>query len=145
LWPARDPIGQTLRDDEKKQYQVVGVVRDSQASHFGHSDGTFVYMPAGPNEQLTAQILDAQGGGPMHMAQSPLELRAPSPTPINLRIPSVAPDIANSLAPNSKPSLESDAPRGALTSDLVHFFAEAGVMKSVVDAERLTLQQHPAP
>ena len=57
LWPGKDPIGQTLRDDEKKQYQVIGVVRDSQASHFGHSDGTFVYMPAGPNEQLTAQIL----------------------------------------------------------------------------------------
>jgi hypothetical protein len=65
----------------------------------------------------------------MHMAQSPFELREPSPTPINPRIPSVAPD----------------APAGALTSDLVHFFAEAGVMKSVVDAERLTLQQHPAP
>jgi hypothetical protein len=69
--------------------------------------------------QLTALILDAQGGGPMHMAKTPLELRAPSAAP--------------------------DAPAGALTSDLVHFFAEAGVMKSVVDAERLTLQQHPAP
>jgi predicted permease len=57
LWPGKDPIGQTLRDDEKKQYQVVGVVRDSQASHFGHSDGIFAYMPAGPQEQLTAQIL----------------------------------------------------------------------------------------
>jgi hypothetical protein len=77
--------------------------------------------------QLTAHILDAQGGGPMHMAQTPLELRNPS------------------LAPNAAPSFAPAAPRGALTSDLVHFFAEAGVMKSVVDAERLTLQQHPAP
>jgi putative ABC transport system permease protein len=57
LWPGRDAIAQTLRDEDKKQYQVVGIVRDSQASHFGKSDGMFVYMPAGPNEQLTAQIL----------------------------------------------------------------------------------------
>jgi predicted permease len=57
LWPGKDAVGQTLRGDEKKQFQVVGVVRDSQASHFGHSDRMFVYMPAGPSEQLTAQIL----------------------------------------------------------------------------------------
>jgi hypothetical protein len=69
--------------------------------------------------QLTTLIFDAQGAGPMHMAQAPFELRTPS------------------LAP--------DAPSGALTSDLVHFFAEAGVMKSVVDAERLTLQKSLAP
>ena len=60
--------------------------------------------------QLTALILDAQGGGPMHMAQT---------HPANIT-----------------PSLESVPRGGALTSDLVHFFAEAGVMKSVVDAER---------
>jgi hypothetical protein len=60
--------------------------------------------------QLTALILDAQGGGPMHMAQT---------HPANIT-----------------PSLESAPRGGALTSDLVHFFAEAGVMKSVVDAER---------
>jgi hypothetical protein len=77
--------------------------------------------------QLTALILDAQGGGPMHMVQTPLELRRPS------------------LAPDTAPSLVPDASRGALTSDLVHFFAEAGVMKSVVDAERLALQKSLAP
>jgi hypothetical protein len=64
--------------------------------------------------QLTALILDAQGAGPMHMADTPLDLRTPSVAP--------------------------DAPRGALTSDLVHFFAEAGVMKAVVDAERIALK-----
>jgi hypothetical protein len=78
--------------------------------------------------KLTALILDAQGGtGPLHMADSPLDLRTPF------------------LAPVTKPSFAPNAPQGALTSDLVHFFAEAGVMKSVVDAERLALQQHPAP
>jgi putative ABC transport system permease protein len=57
LWPGREAIGQTLRDEDKKEYQVVGVVRDSQASHLGKTDGLFVYMPAGPKEQRTAQIL----------------------------------------------------------------------------------------
>jgi hypothetical protein len=59
--------------------------------------------------KLTALILDAQGGGAMRMAHAAPKFRAPS------------------LAP--------DAPRGALTSDLVYLFAEAGVMKAVVDAE----------
>jgi hypothetical protein len=69
------------------------------------------------------------------MVQTPLELRTPSP----------ATDTEPFFASNSEPSLESNARHAALTSDLVHFFAEAGVMKSVVDAERLALQQHPAP
>jgi hypothetical protein len=69
--------------------------------------------------QLTTLILDAQGGGPMHMVLAAPELRAPG------------------LAP--------DAPQGTLTTDLVHFFAEAGVMKSVVDGERLALQKSLAP
>jgi hypothetical protein len=75
--------------------------------------------------QLTALIMDAQGGGPMHMAASPHELRDPSLLSISLATP--------------------DTPHGALTSDLVHFFAEAGVMKSVVDAERLALRKSLAP
>jgi putative ABC transport system permease protein len=57
LWPGREAIGQTIRGEEKEEFQVVGVVRDSQASHLGKSDGLFVYMPAGPKEQRTAQIL----------------------------------------------------------------------------------------
>jgi hypothetical protein len=79
--------------------------------------------------QLTALILDAQGAGPMHMAQTPLELRTLSLAPDDLSTPSLAPDT----------------PRGALTFDLVHFFAEAGVMKSVVDAERLALRKSLVP
>jgi hypothetical protein len=59
------------------------------------------------------------------MVQTPLELRTPSLQPVSAATP--------------------DTPRGALTSDLVHFFAEAGVMKSVVDAERLALQKSLAP
>jgi hypothetical protein len=79
--------------------------------------------------KLTTLILDAQGAGPMRMALAPPDLRSPSLAPFHLPSPSLAPD----------------APHGALTTDLVHFFAEAGVMKAVVDVERLALQQSFAP
>jgi hypothetical protein len=69
--------------------------------------------------QLTTLILDAQGVGPMHMAQTPLV--------------------------RGTPILESAPRSGALTTDLVHFFSEAGVMKSVVDAEKLALRKSLAP
>jgi len=71
--------------------------------------------------KLTALILDAQGAGPMHLADTPLRLGAPSL--------------------HTLPATMPDAPGGALTGDLVHFFAEAGVMKAAVDAERLTIQK----
>jgi hypothetical protein len=45
------------RDGEKKEYQIVGVVKDSQVSHLGHSDELFLYMPAGPKEQDVLQLL----------------------------------------------------------------------------------------
>jgi hypothetical protein len=65
--------------------------------------------------KLTALILDAQGTGPMHMARAPLVPGAPA--------------------------LESDPHGSALTADLVHFFADAGVMKAVVDAERRAIEK----
>jgi len=70
LWPGQDALGKTLRGVvptglqwEKKVYQVVGVVRDSQASHLGQTDGLFFYMPAGPEEQDRLQLLVHSKGG----------------------------------------------------------------------------------
>ena len=57
LWPGQDAVGKTLSDGKVKEYQVVGVVKDSQVSHLGHSDGLFVYRPAGPAEQDRLQLL----------------------------------------------------------------------------------------
>ena len=57
LWPGQDPIGKTLRDEGKKESRIVGVVRDSQISHLGQSDGPFLYLPAGPKEQSALQLL----------------------------------------------------------------------------------------
>jgi predicted permease len=63
LWPGQDAIGKTLRDGEKKEYQVVGIVKDSQVSHLGHSDGLFLYMPGGPKQQHVLQLLAHSRGG----------------------------------------------------------------------------------
>ena len=57
LWPGQDAIGKTLRNGEKTEYQVIGVVRDSQASHLGQTDGLFFYSPAGPASQDRLQLL----------------------------------------------------------------------------------------
>src|SRR5215469_5972171 len=57
LWPGQHVIGKTLGGPERKEYQVVGVVKDSQVSHLGHSDGLFFYRPAGPTEQDRLELL----------------------------------------------------------------------------------------
>ena len=57
LWPGQHAIGKTLGGPERKEYQVVGVVKDSQVSHLGHSDGLFFYRPAGPAEQDRLELL----------------------------------------------------------------------------------------
>jgi predicted permease len=56
LW-AGQAIGKTLRGFGKKEYQVVGVVKDSQVSHLGEPGGMFFYIPAGPKEQARLQLL----------------------------------------------------------------------------------------
>jgi predicted permease len=70
IWPGQDAIGKTLRDGEKKDYQVVGIVRDSQVSHLGQSDGLFFYMPAGPKEQDVLQLLVRSNSGDMAAIKS---------------------------------------------------------------------------
>lgn len=47
----------SLPKSDKEEYQVVGVVKDAQISHLGESGGLFFYMPAGPKEQATLQLL----------------------------------------------------------------------------------------
>jgi predicted permease len=68
LWPGRDAIGENLRNFDKKECQVVGVVRDSQASHLGQTGGLFFYMPAGPKEQANLQLLAHSKSGDTAMA-----------------------------------------------------------------------------
>ncbi|HEX8838388.1 MAG TPA: ABC transporter permease [Candidatus Acidoferrum sp.] len=63
LWAGQDAIRKTLTNGKGKEYQVVGVVKDSQVSHLGHSDGLFFYRPAGPAKQDQLQLLVHSKGG----------------------------------------------------------------------------------
>jgi predicted permease len=63
LWPGRDALGKTLRDFEKKEYQVVGVVKDAQVSHLGEIERVYAYLPAGPKEQAGMMLLVHSAGG----------------------------------------------------------------------------------
>jgi len=57
LWPGQDPLGKVLIEEKKVPREVVGVAADAQTSHLGVLDGAYVYLPAGPREQLRALFL----------------------------------------------------------------------------------------
>ena len=57
LWPGKNAVGQRIRDFGAQEYQVIGVVKDTQASHLGDTSGLFFYLPAGPKEQSELQLL----------------------------------------------------------------------------------------
>ena len=72
-------------------------------------------FPLSIARKLATLLLDAQGVGPTRMAQAPSTPAAP-------------------LVPSG--------PQGStLTADLVHFFAEAGVTKAAIDAERMAIEK----
>jgi hypothetical protein len=75
---------------------------------------------------LTALILDAQGGGAMRMTSIPPRTVSPAFT-----LPSAAPASQRFIA--DRPAAPSGQPT-SLSGDLVHFFGECGVMKVTVDA-----------
>ena len=63
LWPREDPLGKTLRDDTGREYAVIGVAKDAQVSHLGELDATYIYFPAGPEDNLRSYLLVRYAGG----------------------------------------------------------------------------------
>ncbi len=61
FWPNENPIGKTLRQGALRadtyDLEVVGVARDAQISHLSDSEGSYLYLPAGPKEQPDLQLL----------------------------------------------------------------------------------------
>src|SRR5258708_6263038 len=57
FWPGQDPIGKLLAEDNSFTMQVIGVARDTQVSHLARSNETYLYLPAGPKEQIHLQLL----------------------------------------------------------------------------------------
>lgn len=58
LWPGLDPLAQSLSLD-KIARPIVGIVRDAQVSRLGRTDGSYVFLPAGPASQARVQLLVA--------------------------------------------------------------------------------------
>jgi predicted permease len=74
LWPGQNAIGKVLRSNDKKEKQVVGVVRDSQASHLGQTGGLFFYSPAGPKEQNQLELIVHSNSDPASTSKAILEV-----------------------------------------------------------------------
>jgi len=72
FWPNQDPLGKTIHMDDADS-QVVGVVKDAQVSHLARSNETYLYLPAGPKEQLRLQMLVRSAAG---FAAADKEIRA---------------------------------------------------------------------
>jgi predicted permease len=81
LWPDADPLGQALTLGQVT-LPVVGVVRDAQVSRLGRTDGSYLFLPAGPASQLRVQLLVAGMGG------------APAAAPIRAVVAALDPQLA---------------------------------------------------
>jgi predicted permease len=62
LWPGEDPLGKTLREDSGREDSVIGVAKDAQVSHLGELNTTYLYFPAGPQDDVRTYVLVRYAG-----------------------------------------------------------------------------------
>ena len=62
LWPDQDPLGKTLREESGREYSVIGVARDTQVAHLGDVHTTYLYFPAGRQDNLRVYALVRYAG-----------------------------------------------------------------------------------
>jgi predicted permease len=63
LWPGQDPLGKTLREESGREDSVIGVAKDAQVSHLGELNTTYLYFPAGPQDDGRTYVLIRYAGG----------------------------------------------------------------------------------
>jgi len=63
LWPNEDPLAKTLREDNGREDSVIGVAKDAQVSHLGELNTTYLYFPAGIQDNVRAYLLVRYAGG----------------------------------------------------------------------------------
>jgi predicted permease len=63
LWPGEDPLGKALREDTGREYSVIGVAKDAQVSHLGELNTSYLYFPAGPEDDSRSYVLIRYGTG----------------------------------------------------------------------------------
>lgn len=57
IWPGQDPLGKKLRELSGREYTVIGVARDAQVAHLGHPNESYLYFPAGPEDDSRSYVL----------------------------------------------------------------------------------------
>ena len=57
LWPDRDPVGQSLREENGTTLTVVGVAKDAHVSALPQSNRPYVYVVAGVRDAARQQLL----------------------------------------------------------------------------------------
>jgi predicted permease len=62
LWPDGDALAKTLRESSGREYSVIGVARDAQVAHLGDVHTTYLYFPAGPQDNLRVYALVRYAG-----------------------------------------------------------------------------------
>jgi predicted permease len=62
LWPDGDALAKTLRESSGREYSVIGVARDAQVAHLGDVHTTYLYFPAGPQDNLRVHVLVRYAG-----------------------------------------------------------------------------------
>jgi putative ABC transport system permease protein len=62
LWPGEDPLAKTLRESSGREYTVIGVAKDAQIGHLGEQSESYLYFPAGPQDDPRTYMLVRYGG-----------------------------------------------------------------------------------
>jgi predicted permease len=70
IWPGQDPLGKKLRELSGREYTVVGVAKDAQVAHLGHTNESYLYFPAGPEDDSRSYVLVRYATGFSDVAKS---------------------------------------------------------------------------
>jgi predicted permease len=67
-WPGKEPIGRTIRRDNRPDLTVVGVARDAKVRDLSESPKEFIYLPYSQNYSAFMQIIARTGFDPERTA-----------------------------------------------------------------------------
>jgi predicted permease len=70
IWPGQDPLGKALRELSGREYTVIGVAKDAQVAHLGHLNTSYLYFPAGPEDDSRSYVLVRYAAGFSDVAKS---------------------------------------------------------------------------